>query len=100
MSVDGSVFAIIVAMALITASSRVAGYWLSDRIEFSARLETAMNLVPGTIITAVVAPAVATEGIGGVIAAGVAILIMRKTGNMIVTLVTAVGALVLYRNLI
>lgn len=100
MSVDGSVLAVIMAMAIITATSRVAGYWLSGRIEISERFENAMNLIPGTIMTALVAPAIVTEGVGGALSAGVAVVLMRKTGNLLMTLAVAVGALVLWRNLI
>lgn len=100
MSVDGPVLAVIFAMAIIAATSRVAGYWLSGRFEISERFEIAMNLIPGTIMTALVAPAIVTEGEGGAISAGVAVAVMRKTGNLLVTLAVAVGALVLYRNLV
>ncbi len=98
MNVDPGVLAMIVVMASITALSRVAGYWLSGRIEISERIETAMNLIPGTILTALIAPAVVTEGVGGLLAAGGAVLVMRKTGNLLITLAFGLGVLILYRS--
>lgn len=100
MSVDGSVLAIILAMAMITVASRLGGYWLSGRIALDGRTEAALNLIPGTILTALVAPAIVTEGIGGAAAAGVAVVMMRKTGNLIVTLLAGVGVLMVFRNLV
>lgn len=100
MNVNGTVLAVIVAMAVITSTSRIAGYWLSGRIVISERLETAMNLIPGTILTALVAPAIVTEGIGGVASAAAAVVVMRKTGNLIVTLLAGVGVLLIFRNLV
>jgi uncharacterized membrane protein len=85
-------------MAIITTLSRVGGYWLSDRFALSHRTEAAFTLIPGTLLTALVAPAVVNEGVNGAIATGLAILLMRKTGNLIVTLIASLGLLILLRN--
>ena len=99
MGVNGTVLAVILAMAAITAATRIGGYWLSGRFEITGRIETAMNLVPGTILTALVAPAIIAEGIGGGVAAAVAVLVMRKSGNLLVTLAAGIGTLLVFRNL-
>lgn len=98
MNVSGDVLAIIIAMAVITALTRVGGYWLSGRFSISPRMESAFELIPGTILTALVAPSVVNEGVNGAIAAGIAVVLMRKTGNLIVTLIAALGVLILLRN--
>jgi uncharacterized membrane protein len=98
MTVSGDVLAIIIAMSVITVLTRLGGYWLSGRFVISPRMEAAFELIPGTILTALVAPAVVNEGVNGAIATGLAILLMRKTGNLIVTLIASLGLLILLRN--
>jgi uncharacterized membrane protein len=98
MAVRGDVLAIIIVMATITALSRVGGYWLSGRFTLSHRTEAAFTLIPGTLLTALVAPSVVNEGLNGAIATGIAVLLMRKTGNLIITLAVSLGVLILLRN--
>lgn len=88
-----------IALGAITALTRVGGYWLSGRITISARVEAALNLIPGTILTALIAPSIVNEGVNGVVASGVAVIFMRKTGNLIAALIAGLGLLILLRNL-
>jgi uncharacterized membrane protein len=99
MNVDTQVVVVIMAMAFITAATRVGGYWLSGRFTITGRTEVALNLIPGTILTALVAPAIVAEGVTGAASAAVSVLVMRRNGNLIVTLVVGLGVFVLLRNI-
>ena len=56
LSVDVWTFAAIAAMAAATYFTRVFGYLLVRRVTVSGRLASALEAVPGAILTAIIAP--------------------------------------------
>lgn len=56
MQLDPLTAAAIFAMAASTYFTRVVGYWLVRRTTVSGRLASALEAVPGAILTAIIAP--------------------------------------------
>lgn len=56
MQLDPLAFAAIAAMAASTYFTRIIGYWLVRRTTVSGRLASALEAVPGAILTAIIAP--------------------------------------------
>ena len=98
MSVDRDVLIVILGMALVTLATRLGGFWLADRIERSPRIDAMFTLLPGAILISIVAPAVVREGINGALATLVAVLVMRRTGSVLLTLIIGVGVIWLLRE--
>ena len=75
MSADPMAVLLILALALATYGTRVAGHLILSRFErLDPRVEAALDAVPAAVITALVAPAVLANGVADTIAAGVTIL--------------------------
>jgi uncharacterized membrane protein len=98
MDVDRTVLIAIFGMALVTAATRLGGFWLADRIARSPRIDAMFTLLPGAILVSIVAPAVIREGGNGVLATLAAVLVMRRTGSVLLTLIIGVGAIWLLRE--
>lgn len=56
MQLDPVTLAAILAMAAATYFTRVCGYWLVRRTTVSGRLASALEAVPGAVLTAIIAP--------------------------------------------
>ena len=75
MSADPMAVLLILALAVATYGTRVAGHLILSRFErLDPRVEAALDAVPAAVITALVAPAVLATGVADTIAAGVTIL--------------------------
>ncbi len=98
MSVDRDVLIVILGMALVTAATRLGGFWLADRFERSPRIDAVFNLLPGAILISIVSPAVVREGVNGALATLAAVLVMRRTGSVLFTLIIGVGVIWLLRE--
>lgn len=66
---------IIAGMALMTAATRYSGYLLLGRMNLSERSLDALNAVPASILTAIIAPTILTTGVAESAAALVTILV-------------------------
>jgi uncharacterized membrane protein len=56
MQLDPLSLAAILAMAASTYFTRIIGYWLVRRTTVSGRMASALEAVPGAILTAIIAP--------------------------------------------
>ncbi len=56
MQLDPVTLAAILAMAASTYFTRIFGYWLVRRTTVSGRLASALEAVPGAVLTAIIAP--------------------------------------------
>jgi len=87
-------FAAIVAMALATYATRVAGYWLMGHVPMTARMRRMLETLPGAIVVATIVPLVARAGAPGLIGIGVtfASMLLRRNEFLAVALgLTAVA---------
>ena len=97
LAIDPLVAGVIVAMALVTALTKVGGLWILRRIEVSERLEAGLSVLPGAIVIAILGPELAAGGPAEWGAAGVALLVMWRTENILVSLCAGIAAVALFR---
>ena len=91
MQIDGVAAMTILGMALVTYATRLGGVWLVERVRPTARIEAALRYVPGAILTALVAPAVIQAGLPGLPAALATVVVVRRTGNLLLALAVGVA---------
>ncbi|MGQ3411866.1 AzlD family protein [Natrinema versiforme] len=100
LALDPLVVGVILAMALVTALTKVGGLWVLRRIEVSERLEAGLSVLPGAIVIAILGPELAAGGPAEWGAAGVVLLVMWRTESILLSLCGGVGAVVLFRALV
>ena len=89
-------FAAILGMAAVTYATRLAGPALLARIPMGRRGEAFLRALPGSILTALVAPAVLGGGPPEWVGT-VAALVAARLGGMFPALAVGVGAVYLMR---
>ena len=90
----------ILLMAVVTYLTRAGGYWLLGRFALSPRLEAGLGYLPGSVFIALVIPATIEEGPAGAIAIAVTAVVIRRTNNLLITLVAGIGAIWIARQII
>ncbi len=90
----------ILGMAAVTFGIRLGGYLLADRLPSSGFVAAWMRHIPGAVLAAIVAPAIATGGWGGVLAAVATALAFIATRNLFAAMVAGVGVVYLARTFI
>lgn len=84
----------ILAMALATYFTRVAGFWLMAHVPMTVRVRRMLETLPGAIVVATIAPLAARAGLSGLIGIGVtfASMLLRRNEFLAVALgLTAIG---------
>ncbi len=84
----------ILAMALATYVTRVAGFWLMGHVPLTLRVRRMLEMLPGAIVVATVAPLVAKAGLPGLIGISVTLasMLLRRNEFLAVALgLTAVS---------
>ena len=84
----------ILALALATYFTRVAGYWLMGHVPMTVRVRRTLETLPGAIVVATIVPLVARAGVPGMIGIGVtfASMFVRRNEFLAVALgLTAVS---------
>jgi branched chain amino acid efflux pump len=94
------VLAAIVAMAAVTYATRIGGVVIMPRIPSSPWLDRFMELVPGTVLAALVAPAVFRQGPPELFAAAVTVVVARRGNGLLLPVAAGVAAVVLLRSLL
>lgn len=79
----------IAGMATILFVMRVGGFWLAGRFQPSPTVTQALEMLGGVALVALTAPAVVAAGTPGLVSAAVAALAMRRSGNILLTMVLA-----------
>ncbi|WP_353635236.1 AzlD domain-containing protein [Halobacterium sp. NMX12-1] len=95
---DPTVVAVILAMAVVTYATKAGGFWLLGRVDLSERAEAGIDVLPGAVVVAFVAPALADGGVPEWIAAAATVAVARKTGNLLVSLAVGVAVVLAVRN--
>ena len=62
MSLDTTTLLAILAMALVTYATRIAGLFIADRLVLSGRAKAAFDAIPPAVLVAVIAPTALTTG--------------------------------------
>ena len=99
MRVDAQALLAIAGMALVTYATRASGFWLLGRFKPSPLLEAWLGYLPGAVLVSVAAPAVASGGLAGVVAAGATVLVAWRTRNVFLSTLVGVAAIWLLRRL-
>lgn len=99
LSLDPLVVGVVLAMAVVTFATKVGGLWLLSRFEVSDRLESGISVLPGAIVIAILGPELAEGGPAEWAAAGLTLLVMWRTGNILLALIAGVVGVVAFRAL-
>lgn len=100
LALDPGVVAVILGMALVTYATKAGGLWLVGRVDLSARAEAGLDVLPGAVVVAFVAPALADGGIPEWVAAGATVAVAHKTGSLLLSLGVGVGTVLLVRGIV
>jgi uncharacterized membrane protein len=71
MSFDTTTLLAILAMAVVTYATRVAGLFVADRLVLKGRAKAAFDAIPPAVLVAVIAPTALTSGWAEAIAAAI-----------------------------
>ena len=99
MGIDPSFLAAIIAMAVATYFTRIAGYWIVRRFTLSGRIAAGLEAVPGAILIALVAPAAVSTGIAESAAAAAAVAVTVLRGPMLIAVASSAGVAAAFRAL-
>jgi uncharacterized membrane protein len=95
-SIDLPTFAAILAMAVLTYATRIAGIFLAGRLRLSGRAKAAFDAIPPAVLVAVIAPVALATGVaetGAAVVTGLAATRLPLLG----TIAIGVAAVVLLR---
>ncbi len=90
----------ILGMALVTYLTRIGGLWLMSHVSLAGRLKAWLEYLPGTILVAIVAPAVLGAGLAEVGAALATLLVAIRTRNVLVSMLVGVGVVLVLRKIL
>ena len=62
MTLDPATVAAIIAMALVTYATRIAGIFIGHRLELTGRAKAAFDAIPPAVLVAVIAPVALATG--------------------------------------
>lgn len=97
MTHDLPVTVTILAMAVATYITRAGGLWLLSRMTLSPFMTSCLRHLPGTLLTAIVAPLLFKGDYAECTAAAVTVVMLACTGNLLLTLATGVSTVWLLR---
>ena len=78
----------IAGAALVTYSFRLGGLLLSEKLPSTGKFKDFMEALPGTILVALVAPGILAAGLWGCLAALATALLVWKTGNVFIAMLS------------
>lgn len=90
----------IVGMAVAAYATRAGGLWLMRFVTPSPRVEAWLHHLPGTVLVALVAPAILADGLIGAIGALATALVAARTKNLLLSMIVGVGLVVALRQLV
>ena len=100
LALDPTVVAVILAMAVVTYGTKSVGHWVVGQVDLSDRVEAGIDVLPGAVVVAFVAPALAEGGVAEWLAAAVTVAVARKTGNLLASLAVGVGVVLAVRTVL
>ena len=100
MGLDGPAAVAILGMALVTYATRAGGLWVMGRLPASPGLDAWLRHMPGAILAAIVVPAALAGGLPSALATLGAMLVMARTGNVLLAMTAGVGLLLPLRALL
>ena len=98
MSLDPMTLGAIIAMALVTYMTRIAGIFIGHRLELTGRAKAAFDAIPPAVLVAVIAPVALATGPAESLAA-LATAVAATRLPLLATIVIGVATVVVLRNL-
>lgn len=99
MSVDTTTLWAILAMAVVTYITRIAGLFVADRLVLTGRAKAAFDAIPPAVLVAVIAPTALTTGWAEAIAAAITALAAFRL-PLLATVAVGVASVVVLRNFV
>jgi uncharacterized membrane protein len=90
-------FAGIMAMALTTWLTRVAGLWLMGHVPMTLTGRRMLETLPGAIVVATIVPLMARAGVPGLVGIAVTFAAMLVRRNELLAVVLGMGSVALVR---
>ncbi|MFC7139251.1 AzlD family protein [Halosimplex aquaticum] len=97
LALDPNVVVVIAGMAAVTYLTKAGGLWLLTHVGISDRAEAGLEVLPGAIVVAVLAPELAAGGPPEWLAGAVVAAVALRTENIFLALVVGVGAVIAFR---
>ncbi len=99
MNIDTTTLIAILAMAVVTYLTRIAGHFVADRLVLTGRAKAAFDAIPPAVLVAVIAPTALTTGWAEAVAAAITAVAAFRL-PLLGTVAVGVIAVVALRNLI
>ena len=99
MSLDTTTVLAILAMAVVTYATRIAGLFVADRLVLTGRAKAAFDAIPPAVLVAVIAPTALTTGWAEALAAAITAVAAFRL-PLLATIAVGVVSVVALRNLI
>jgi uncharacterized membrane protein len=90
----------IIGAAIVTYSLRLGGLLMADRLPRSGPVKRILDTLPGTILLALVAPAIYREGIWGLVAIVFVVLGAKMSKNALVGMLLGMAVIIIQRRLV
>jgi len=100
LALDPTVVGVILAMAAVTYGTKTVGHYVVGQVDLSDRVEAGLDVLPGAVVVAFVAPALADGGVAEWVAAAATVVFAKKTGNLLASLAVGVGVVLAVRSLL
>jgi uncharacterized membrane protein len=91
---------VIAGAALLTYALRLGGLLLADRLPQAGPCKRFLDALPGTILLALVAPGVYSEGLWGTMAIILTVLATMRFRNVLFGMLVGMAAMAFHRNLL
>jgi uncharacterized membrane protein len=98
MSLDMTTLLAIIAMAVVTYVTRIAGLFVADRLVLTGRAKAAFDAIPPAVLVSVIAPTALTTGWAEAIAAAITAVVAFRL-PLLATIAVGVVSVVVLRNL-
>lgn len=95
-----SVVAVIVGMTLVTYATKAGGFWVLSRISVSDRVEAGLDVLPGAIIVSILGPELLEAGPAEWGASAVVLVVMVRTENVLIALLSGLVAVLSLRTVV
>lgn len=99
MTLDTTTLLAILAMAVVTYITRIAGLFVADRLVLTGRAKAAFDAIPPAVLVAVIAPTALTTGWAEAIAAAITAVAAFRL-PLLATVAVGVASVVVLRNLL
>ena len=90
---------LVMVMALVTAFTRLSGYWIVAHINPGRKFRRFLETAPQTVFAAMIAPALWQGGPAEWIGAVMTVIAMKLSGNLAIALIAGVGTVAGFRAL-